>query len=256
MENGYRFQTDSGYLERDYSLNPLLSSYGAKPLALPIIKRDQWKDRIDEMDQEESSLYHIGLRHNVPVLNQGSVSYCHAFSIANAIMYARAAANIPFKLLSASSIGGPVTGFRNAGAYIFDDLAQAVKGGICEVDFYPMLTTQNHFTPEAKANALRHRVVEWWDLEPGNFDQTISCLLKRKPVCTGLNWWGHAVTFLKPIYRLIGSKIQFGVLFVNSWANWTGGGCTIPGHGFLWEGDRENATPDQQYCPLVTASGL
>lgn len=237
---------DYGLIPRDYNKVALGSmEFAAKMDTSVLIPRDQWPDLISTKAAKKERLSDLADWVPIPCLNQGSVGYCHAFSPAYACMLVRAQANLPFKLLSASSVGGPVTGFRNAGAYIFDDLKQIVNYGICDVDHYPMLTTANKWTAEAQANAAQHKITEWWDLQNRNFDQVATCLLLNIPVCVGLNWWGHAVTYLDLV--MLG-KNQYGILIQNSWGeSWEDGGRVIYPEGY----GRGRSTPDESYAPRI-----
>jgi len=239
-------QYAKGFIPRDYAAFPKGALSFAKPFDLPLIPRAEWPDRIADMTREKSRLSDICDAAGIPVLNQGQVGYCHAFSPCFAVMAQRAAQGLPFELLSASSIGGPVTGFRNAGAYIFDDLEHCTKYGVASVDVYPMLTTENKWTPAAQQSAALSKVTEWMEGANRNFDQMMTCLLCRIPVCVGLNWWGHAVTYIDPIF----SGAQFGIEGPNSWSeSWSYGGAR-PGWFRFFEGyGQYKATPDEWYAP-------
>lgn len=220
----------------------------AGPVPLPLIPESEWKDRIADMERTKSSLTHIIDDVGVPCLNQGSVGYCHAFSPAHAAMCLRATMNQPFSLLSASSVGGPVTGYRNQGAWILDDLKQAANVGFAEEKFYPMLTTRNSWTPEGQASAARNRIAFWWEMKRRNMNEVMTALLSRIPVCVGLNWWGHAVTYLKPVIQSNGT---IAILFQNSWGEQYGG----MGNGralLSWS----KAIPDESYSPWQVTPSL
>lgn len=233
-----------GLLARDFAATPHGALSFAPAFSIPKIPRAEWPDRIADMERTKSRL--SDLCRDIPILDQGQVGYCHAFSCCLGVMAMRAAQGLPYVELSASSIGGPVTGFRNAGAYIFDDLRHSCEFGVASTAVYPMLTTANHWTAEAKADAAKHRVTEWWDGKPRDFDQMMTCLLSRIPVCVGLNWWGHAVTYLDPVYK----NGRFGVLGRNSWGSgWSYGGAPA-GQFIFFEGyGRNMATPDEWYAP-------
>lgn len=235
-----------GLIPRDYVATPHGSLTYAAPFSLPTIPRSEWAKRIAAMERTKTRLSDIWDKSGIGVLNQGSVGYCHAFSCVMGVMLTRAAMKLPYEELSASSVAGPITGFRNAGAYIHDDLERSVKYGFATTKTYPMLTTENRWTEAAAADAAMHKVTEWWDGENRNFDQVMTCLLLRIPVCVGLNWWGHAVTYVDPIF----ANGKFGVDGINSWStNWSYGGAR-PGWFRFMEGYGKNlATPDEWYAP-------
>jgi hypothetical protein len=234
-----------GLIPRDYGTHPAGSLSFAKPFDIALIPREEWPSRIASMKATKSRLSDIWEDAKIGVLSQGQIGYCHAFSVAMGCMVARASMGLPYVELSASSVGGPVTGFKNAGAYIFDDLEQTVNFGISSTATYPMLDTKNHWTPAAKQDAALHKVTEWLEGANRNFDQVMTCLLSRIPVVVGLNWWSHAICYLDPIIE----NGKFGIDGINSWGDqWSYGGAR-PGWFRFFEGYGKNkATPDEWYA--------
>lgn len=213
--------------------------YGERP-TFPLIPREEWPDLISTMERDKSRLSDVCREHNIPCFDQNGTNYCHANSPALAIMILRAAQGQPYVHLSPGSIGGPVTGFRNAGAWIGDDLDHIVEHGCASVDYVPAnQVSRDGWAPGAEENSLQHRVNEWWDLPRRSFDHMMTLLFLRVPVCTGHNWWRHAVTALDPVMIRPG---KFGARFRNSWG---------PGYGddgfFVMEEGK--GTPDEHYAP-------
>ncbi len=210
-----------------------------------IIPRAKWPGLIAEAKRSQTLLSQIARRCKVPVLNQYSLPYCHAFSPAEAVMLLRAANGLPFLELSAGSIGGPATGYRARGAAIEQDLDVITTLGIATTAFVPMsAVAKASWKPGAEENALLHRVTEWWKFGTTGrmFDEIISALFRRFPVCVGLNWWRHAVTYFDPEELDTG---EYGVLFRNSW------GPDFGEDGFA-RLDEDKGTPDVAYAPRVT----
>lgn len=213
---------------------------------LELIPRNEWSERIKDLKESGSLLSQVSTREGIPCLNQKQTSFCHAFSPTLAIMILRAVQRQEFALLSPASIAGPVTGFRNEGAYIADDLRQITTGGVATQVFVPPTQiAQSGFKPGWKEDALQYRVVEWWDLGHKNgamFDRVMTILLSGLPVCVAYNWWGHAVTLVDPVELSPG---KFGVRFRNSWGDaWPNAGAN--GYALLPEG---KGTPDEAYAP-------
>jgi hypothetical protein len=205
-----------------------------------LIPRAEWPDRIADMEREKSRLTDICKSDDIPCLDQNGTNYCHANSPALAIMILRAVQGQPFVHLSPGSIGGPVTGFRNAGAWIGDDLDHIVKHGCASIDYVPAnQVTRDGWKEGAEENALQHRVNEWWDLPRRSFDHMMTLLFLRIPVCTGHNWWRHAVTALDPV--MVGRN-KFGARFRNSW------GPRYGDNGFFIM-EEGKGTPDEHYAP-------
>lgn len=206
------------------SQHPLYAAYGSAPFAAPErvtpIPRVQWPDLWSDKRKAKATLRDVAEGAGIQVFDQNGTNYCHANSPAFALMLLRAKAGLPKIQLSAASIGGPVTGFRNAGAYIMDDLEQVVKDGACDVKFYPTNATgRGYWTEEAKANAALHKLFEFSDVPSRNLDIQMTLLLLDLPVCVGLNYWGHAVTDVGGEY--LGGDVNrdssWSIDFANSW---------------------------------------
>jgi hypothetical protein len=189
---------------RDYNTKPY-GSLGIPTVAdkvkdgsVKLIPISEWADRISDMERDKAGAFHNWEQSPIGTLDQDGISYCHAFSCVDAIMIQREMQGLPYVELSASSIGGPITGWRNEGAYIEQDLQQGAEFGACSTEFGPMLSTKrNDFKPGWEKDRLNYRITEWWEGEPGNYEMFGSCLLGGFTVCGGYNWWGHAVTSLR-----------------------------------------------------------
>lgn len=218
-----------GTLPRNYAAVPVGSMEFAPVSNVPLIPMFEWPDRIADLERRRATLKHIWDDAGIGVWNQGQVGYCHAFSAVMAVAIQRAMMGLPYLSLSASSVGGPVTGWRNAGAYIYDDLKQMVSGGIATTDFVPMLTTRlSDCKPGWRENAAKTKVIEFHDVPPRDFQAHGSLLLQLIPACVGLNYWGHAVTdlVLRDMDRNKSATDanRYGVEFLNSWGAQYGDG--------------------------------
>jgi len=218
-----------GTLARDFDQMPYGSIPSVPPGAVKTIPMEEWPDRIADKERTKSSLKHIWADSKIGVLNQGSVSYCHAFSVVMVDMIKRELQGLPYVELSASSVGGPVTGWRNAGAYIHDDLKRIVSHGACSTAFCPMLTTSKSDCKSGwEADAAKYQCNEFADVRPRNFLEHGSLLLQNHPVGVGLNYWGHAVTDLvlrdMDKSRKATDWTRYGVEFLNSWGTGYGSG--------------------------------
>lgn len=181
--------------------------------------------------------------------NQSSTNYCHANSPAQCVQIRRMLQGEPYVELSAGSVGGPVTGYKNDGAVIEDDLAHIVKFGIASTEFVPAnQIKRNGWKPGAEANALLHRCTHWLDI--GYKDERTALiigtlLVTGNPVCSAHNWWAHAVT-------LTGVVPDGNRLFFEFWNSW-GDEYGDEGFGLLDEG---KGTPDYSYVPLQATASL
>lgn len=229
--------------------------YGATPECVAeaepgaIYPMEEWPDRIADMERRLAFAYHFWKDSPIETIDQDGIGYCHACSPAFDIMLVRWMVGLPHVELSAGSIGGPITGYRNRGAWIMDDLEQIVKFGVASTDFVPMMqVSRAGWKPGAEENALLHTCDEWLSLGERNFLQHGSRLLDGKGVCVGLNYWGHAVTDVRLVDAVPKLKAtdhnRYRVGFVNSWG---------PGWGENGYAERADSKKfaDEAYVPTV-----
>lgn len=211
--------------------------YGAAPFApkstRPTIPMEEWPDRIADMERAKAFAKHLHADSPIGVLNQENVGYCHAFAAVENVMLKRWSQGEPYVELSPSSVGGPITGYRNQGAVITDDLEQIVNVGVATTDYVPTLTTNRaDFKPGWEKNAALYKAILYAELAPRNFLEHGSALLSGDAVDVALNYWGHAVLDVRLIdlYRNLAATnpYRYGVEFLNSWSeSWGDGGFGI-----------------------------
>ena len=185
-----------GLLPRDYRKVPLSSIPGTSPFTtdFPIIPETEWPDRIKAMQGNFPRHIYTG----TPAEDtQNGLRYCWAFSLSQAIKGARDRDGQPKVDLLSESLGRDVN-WRSVGNYCGSAIECAAKYGMCDRSFSPKRYNLEPSTWKAgwEAEALNHRVLEWWELGHQNMRaETISALLYGFGVFTGLNWAGHAMWF-------------------------------------------------------------
>lgn len=231
-----------GLIPRDWETMQYGSQEFAAPFDIPLIPREQWPDLIADRVRQKALLSKIIDDANIPSFDQNGTNYCHAHSPALALMAIRAVNGLPTVLLSPGYLGSMITGGRNVGAWIIDDLKGIVKYGIASQEFVAQNYVGRNFKEGAHEDAAKYKCEEWWDFPRDRraFDRMMTCLLLGIPVCTGHNWWSHAVTAIDPVYE----NGKFGARFRNSW----GARYGTNGYFIMFEG---KGTPDEAYAPRV-----
>src|SRR5690606_28723280 len=101
---------NGGLVPRDYEADPLYSF--AAPLPMQLIPRDEWRERIEEMDRTKTRLSDMVRALQIPVKHQAQTKYCWIFSAVTALEVSRAVQGEPFVSLSPASAGALIKGYR------------------------------------------------------------------------------------------------------------------------------------------------
>jgi hypothetical protein len=147
----------------------------------------------------------------------------------------------PRVLVSAASVGGPITGYRNVGGWPGDAFEFMLKTGSVRTDLWPSNAIKSSYASDAKVKAdypLHRLTANLADLGASGkmFDEVATCVLLGAPVAVCYDWWGHAVL-------AVGLEQKGGTYYLilrNSWGE-------FEDHGFflLPEGSgRNKGTPD------------
>lgn len=219
-------------------------AYGDLAHAFPdelLIPRSEWQARCEELDKTKSSIPDLCDQAGLKVKDQQQTNFCWANGPTHCVEIIRTLAGQEPTVLSAASVACPVTGYRNDGGWGKDALDQIVKAGIVPDALWPNAAiSQKYATPDNLTTAKKYSVTGWWELEPNNIDQLISCLFHRVPVAVGYNWWGHEVTAVRPVW--VDGAIA--ILIDNSWGTSWG----TNGRGIL---QGRKMSPDDAVAPRV-----
>lgn len=245
-DSNYQSVTQVDPTQFGRGLLPRQIPYGALPFAatltIPLIPRDEWPDRIEEMEKNKTRLSDIIMRANLPCKDQNGTNYCWINAPTHCVEIVRVLQNEPMVILSPASVGAKIKNFANVGGWGTEGLEYIVKHGVVPVSLWPANAISRRYDkPEVWEEAKKYRVVEWWDLKPRNLDELFSVLFARIPVAVGYDWWAHEVTACDPVILPNGT---YGVRIRNSWGERWGSN----GFGIL---SGRKALPDDAVAPRV-----
>jgi len=217
---------------------PNRDSYGYGAAADPfpkslLIPRNEWQARIKEMEEQKSRCSDMFKQAGGRIKFQNPLSYCWIFAVTSAIEHACIAQGMPYESLSPASAGARIKNFQDVGGWGKEALEWIIANGINTTEEWPDTSLERSLlTAAMKASAMKRRATEWWELQPRNDDQLVSCLLRRKPVAIGLNWWGHEVLAVDPVWVNGAIAVRFQNSYDKDWED--------EGYGVL-QGDRMKA---------------
>ncbi|MCK9459637.1 MAG: hypothetical protein M0R80_08365 [Proteobacteria bacterium] len=188
-------------MPRDLKKYPLGKAPGTTTLAavgVRVIPRSEWPARLEALKKANAGVMPL-IYGKVEGHDQDGTNYCWANSAVCAggnVKYIQGQS--PY-ILSAASVGGPITGYRNQGGWPGDAVAFMEKTGAVRADLWPNIAIKSSYAkkPECVADYSKHKILaKSVDLgESGNiFDETATCVLLGSSVAVTYNWWSHAVT--------------------------------------------------------------
>lgn len=237
----------SGYVPRDYELDPIGLDGVAAPFSLTLIPQAEWPDRIADMTRTKTRLGDLLKSEGIKPYNQGYTNYCWAHAPVFCVEASRVVQGQKHVRLSPASVAAPATNYRNwrgspagIGGWNGQALKRIVSHGVNSEPYWtPNSADPANDTEEAKEERKLYSVTEWFDGQARNFDQLMTCLLLRIPCATAHMWMQHAVTAIDPVYI----KGQFGFVAWNSgYLRDANGFTTILG---------QRAVPDEWVAPRV-----
>jgi hypothetical protein len=204
------------YYPRDWDAQPLASIPGtsAFPAEL-LIPRVEWKERIEEKERTKTRLIDLCRASPVKWLHQARTNYCWCYAVVHGVMILRMLSNQPYVRLSPASVAAPIKGYRNQGGWGSQALEFIIQHGVAAEEFWPQNAIDRRYFEASRENAALHKVTEWWDLRPRNFEEKASCLLAGLPVPSGYNWMGHEMCSTDLVVLKNGG---FGCIDLNSYS--------------------------------------
>lgn len=240
-----------GRLPRDWEANPHGSMpYAASPTTQPI-PRSEWKERILDRERAGAVISRLCLNAGMKAKNQQQTNFCWMNAPTQAVEACRVIAGDQHIELSPASGACLVTNYRNVGGWATDAIKLIHETGLVPAKMWaPNAIDRRLDTPESRQERQYHRLSEWVDLPRRNDDHFMTQLILGRPVCIGLDFWGHEVLAMDPfLFPDLRYGTWFGYRFWNSWdVTWGQQGFgilpLIPGKG----------SPDDAIAPLVASS--
>lgn len=219
------------------------------------IPRSEWSARIK---QQTALRARVSDYCTFPAYDQRSTNYCWANGPCQAFTIVRNQMGLPFREISAASVAGPITNYRNVGGWELDAIEYLTEAGGTTVQAWPNAAISRAFnTTLVGEDRENYIALEWVELE--TFDEFATAMLQGFPCVAAYDWWRHVVTLCDLVEISPG---RYGVRFRNSWSDQWGDKNELGygGFGVLAEG---KGTPSSGFMlrqvrpsarPVVTVS--
>lgn len=199
------------------------------------IPRAQWETRV------------LSLKDYVThVFDQDGIGSCCSNATVQSLMIVRAIEGLKPVVLSPGSVYGIVSGGRDVGSSLEDNLRQISEVGAAPAEVIP----PNEWNPRRwpsnwKELAKPYRMIEWYDLG-GKFDNVVSAVMYGFPCVIGVDWdgGGHSVC----VVGVVMDKGRASLLYVNSWGEEFGDS----GFGLLTESRCQSLPNYGAWCPRTS----
>lgn len=234
-----------GYSRAEKTAAPV--TLKAPPAEMKLIDPSEWKARIKERNEQQSSLKHIRMRSgpggkHIPALDQNGQGYCWFYSNTMALMLQRAAANQPYVRLSAHGGACKVKNFKDEGGWCGLSAKFITDFGVPPVSAWPEKSMSRQYDTAATwAEAKKFQTTEdWVDYAVAAYDRTMTvkqiatCLLLNIPLAIDYDEWGHSICAIDWVEIEAGS---FGPEILNSWQDtWGQLGMAVIQRGWTVDG--------------------
>lgn len=184
-----------GLIYRDFEAVPRGALPGAahpdtiRSLSWAEIK-ELWEEQVSQKSTIEDVMIHAGVK----IKHQQQIPYCWEFATTLGAEAARALLGEKHVPLSPASNGCLVTGFVARGGYGREAIQGALKFGYVPSEFWPDTAIDRRYK-NADTDKYRelYKASAYTELNQNDLQQMATCIVLRKPVSLGLDWWGHQI---------------------------------------------------------------
>lgn len=184
--------------------------------AIPLIPRDEWYDRIREIEENRTGAENLLVR----IYDQGNEGTCTSNAICQACEYLQALQFGRERVvrLSPISLYKRVARSARSGSAVSDNLEELAARGVLPLAGQGYAHEMPHtgfstpMPPGWQNTARQFRGLEWWVVHSA--EELISALLLGFCVVGGRQ--GHAICYVRPVIH--GNDIV--VAYANSWGRW------------------------------------
>lgn len=206
-----------GYVPRDYQSHPMHSAKCAFKGTRPRIDPREFQDRILEKTAKKLWITDHCDRVGSHVKDQNGTNYCWINAPTRGLEVFYVLSSGLVLDLSAAYGGSIIKGGANQGGSGIEAVDWIHDHGQPDVKYWPtnkLSRTASQASQECKDSAMKHRIMQWEDMDAGDMDAIFSSVLENVPVTVGIPAWGHEVLITYLVWQ--NGRVVPGI--DNSWA--------------------------------------
>lgn len=209
----------TGYDGRDYDKYPVASLKCAKRYDVSAnVDPAKYQYLIELKNTNRSWITDLCDAKGVIPKNQQDSNFCWGHAAVHCMEIAYAQQGGPIPPLSAFYACALIKGGRNQGGSGIEAVQWLSENGTCTEALHPSMDFSTRNAADVVADAAKHKILEYDELDPNDHASIISCVLNDIPVTVGVPRWSHEVTIVKLLWDPTATW-NHGVLYVidNSW---------------------------------------
>jgi len=244
--------SSTGYIERDWSAQPLGSLVGSRtfPKELMLDEKTIREIATEKAAKKERASDFImakwrggfkWYRQQYPWIH---TNYCWCYAVIHACTYNLLRTGQPIPRLTPESVAAPIKNYRNNGGWGTQTIPMLVNEGIAPEADWPMGRIDRQYYEPSRANAKLYCMTEVYDLDDGETGwwQKLSLLSHNLPVPSGYSWMGHEMDSVDVVI------LDNGGLGCRDHDSYSNASTGEPNFRVL---DSRKGRADDQLCPRV-----